>query len=161
MLRRFYRYREKMTVRWRTEEPAAPAMDVLTPEQRRRNMQRIRSKNTKPELVVRRLIHALGFRYRLHGRDLPGRPDLVFRSRRKVVFVHGCYWHVHSCAYGQVTPATNAEFWREKRMANVARDRRTRAKLRALGWRALIVWECEIRKPDRVADRVRRFLEDG
>jgi DNA mismatch endonuclease (patch repair protein) len=123
-------------------------------------MQSIRSKDTKPELAVRRLVHALGYRYRLHGRDLPGRPDLVFRGRRKVIFVHGCYWHMHACAYGRVAPATNAEFWREKRLANVARDRRTKTRLRALGWRALVIWECQVRGTERLTKRVRAFLDD-
>ncbi|MGN6186900.1 MAG: very short patch repair endonuclease [Thermoanaerobaculia bacterium] len=121
-------------------------------------MQRIRSKDTKPELRVRRLVHGLGYRYRLHGRDLPGKPDLVFRARRKVIFVHGCYWHMHTCAWGRVTPATNAEFWRNKRLANVARDRRARSSLRALDWQLLVIWECEVRDENKVRARVQEFL---
>jgi DNA mismatch endonuclease (patch repair protein) len=124
-------------------------------------MQRIRSKDTLPELTVRRLVHGLGYRYRLHGKDLPGKPDLVFRSRRKVIFVHGCYWHMHSCAYGRVAPATNAQFWREKRLSNVTRDRRTRARLRALGWNALVIWECQVRDRERIAARIEKFLSPG
>jgi DNA mismatch endonuclease (patch repair protein) len=122
-------------------------------------MQRIRSKDTAPELRVRRLLHSLGYRYRLHGRDVPGRPDLVFRSRRKVIFVHGCYWHMHSCRYGRVAPATNAQFWRDKRLGNVARDRRTLSRLHAMGWRVLVVWECQVRDDSRVGARLRRFLD--
>jgi len=122
-------------------------------------MQRIRSKNTKPELHVRRLVHALGYRYRLHGGHLPGRPDLVFAGRRKVIFVHGCYWHVHSCRFGRVTPATNAEFWREKRLGNRQRDKRNERALRALGWRLLVVWECELAH-EALPRRIAHFLED-
>src|SRR3954451_18426166 len=100
-------------------------------------MRLVRSKHTKPELLVRRLVHGMEYRYRLHARDLPGRPDLVFRSRRKVVFVHGCYWHVHSCPLGRVTPATNAEFWRAKRQGTVDRDVKNLRALRDAGWEAL------------------------
>jgi DNA mismatch endonuclease (patch repair protein) len=132
--------------------------DVLTPAQRRKNMQRIRSKDTQPELLVRRLIHSLGFRYRLHARELPGRPDLVFRRRRKVIFVHGCYWHVHSCALGRVAPATNAEFWRSKRQGNVDRDARNLAALREAGWESLVIWQCELREVPSLTRRIRKFL---
>jgi len=133
--------------------------DVLSPAQRRTNMQRIRSKDTKPELHVRRLVHSLGYRYRLHGRELPGRPDLVFRTRRKVIFVHGCYWHVHSCGLGQVAPATNAEFWREKRLGNVRRDERTLTALKVAGWSSLVIWQCQLGSRDRLEARIRTFLE--
>ena len=132
--------------------------DVLTPEQRRRNMQRIRSKDTKPELRVRKLVHRLGYRFRLHGAKLPGRPDLVFAARRKVIFVHGCYWHVHACRYGRVVPATNAEFWQKKRSGNVARDRVVRGELRRAGWTLLVIWECQVRDEERVAKRIQTFL---
>jgi DNA mismatch endonuclease (patch repair protein) len=133
-------------------------VDVLTPEQRRRNMQRIRSKDTKPELRVRQLVHRLGYRFRLHGAKLPGRPDLVFAARRKVIFVHGCYWHMHACRYGRVVPATNAEFWQKKRSGNVVRDRVVRVALRKAGWTLLVIWECQVRDEERVAKRVRDFL---
>lgn len=136
--------------------------DVLTRAQRSFNMSRIRSKNTSPELFVRRLVHGLGFRYRLHGTasgaKLPGRPDLVFASRRQVIFVHGCYWHMHHCRYGSVKPKTNAEFWEAKRMSNVDRDRRNARSLAREGWRVLVIWECTIRKPEGLAKRVLRFL---
>lgn len=134
--------------------------DVLTRAQRSFNMSRIRSKNTSPEMFVRRLVHGLGFRYRLHGAKLPGRPDLVFASRRRVIFVHGCYWHMHHCRYGRVKPKTNAEFWETKRMSNVDRDRRNARALAREGWRVLVIWECAIRKPEGVARRVLRFLTD-
>lgn len=119
--------------------------DVLSGEQRRRNMAAIRSKNTAPELRVRRALHAAGLRYRLHDRMLPGTPDLVFPSRRVVVFVHGCFWHCHSgCRYAQL-PKSRHEFWRLKLEANVARDARQRNALRRLGWRVLVIWECRTR----------------
>src|SRR5688500_201263 len=118
-------------------------MDVHTPEQRSRNMAAIRGKDTKPEMVVRRVAHRLGFRYRLHRRDLPGAPDLVFPRLRKIINVHGCYWHMHACPYGRVVAKTNAEFWRNKRRGNVVRDRRNERELRRLGWEVLTLWECE------------------
>lgn len=134
-------------------------MDVLTPEQRRRCMSQIRSADTKPELVVRRLAHGLGYRYRLHRRDLPGRPDLVFPSRRKVIFVHGCFWHRHECRYGRVTPKTRQQFWAEKFTRNVARDREAQRALSDEGWNILVIWECEVGDPDAVARRLRQFLD--
>lgn len=122
-------------------------------------MQRIRSKDTKPELHVRRLVHSLGYRYRLHGRELPGRPDLVFRPRRKVIFVHGCYWHMHSCSLGKVAPVTNAEFWREKRLSNVRRDERNLTALHEEGWSTLVIWQCQLASHERLEARIRKFLE--
>ena len=122
-------------------------------------MAAIRGKNTKPELIVRRIAHRLGYRFRLHAADLPGKPDLVFRSRRAVVFVHGCYWHLHNCKRGRSTPTTNAAFWREKRARNRTRDRCRIAALRRAGWRVLVVWECEALSPDRLAKVLSRFLK--
>lgn len=121
-------------------------------------MAAIRGKDTKPELIVRSIAHRLGFRFRLHAADLPGKPDLVFPSRRAVVFVHGCYWHMHACKRGRSTPATNPEFWRTKRNANRKRDRRTLTALRRAGWRVLIVWECQIRDRLTLAKRLSAFL---
>lgn len=132
--------------------------DVLTPHQRTRNMSAIKGKNTKPEIVVRRMAHRLGYRFRLHRRDLPGAPDLVFPRLRKVIFVHGCFWHMHSCRWGSVTPKTNAEFWEAKRTGNVARDRRSLRRLRADGWKALVIWECQTKDIDAVRDLLSRFL---
>jgi DNA mismatch endonuclease (patch repair protein) len=132
--------------------------DVLTPQQRSGNMSAIRGKNTKPEIAVRRLTHGLGYRYVLHGRKLPGKPDLVFPSRRKVIFVHGCFWHMHSCKWGRVAPATNADFWNEKRTGNVRRDERNTQALLDYGWKVLIVWECETRDPEMLKRRVLKFL---
>lgn len=119
-------------------------------------MSRIRGKDTKPEMIVRRVVHALGLRFRLHRRDLPGQPDLVLTRHRTVVFVHGCFWHSHDCAYGQVTPKTRAEFWRDKRAATVERDRRNAAALEADGWRVLTYWECETRDAESLVERIRR-----
>lgn len=135
--------------------------DVLTPAQRRYNMSRIRGKNTVPEMIVRRLVHGMGFRYRLHRRDLPGRPDLVFPARREVIFVHGCFWHRHACRFGSVRPRTNAEFWEEKRSGNVARDKLAMEALAALGWTARIVWECETRNPNALGRSLRAFLRSA
>jgi DNA mismatch endonuclease, patch repair protein len=133
-------------------------VDVLTPEQRSRCMSRIRGKDTKPELIVRSLAHTMGYRFRLHRRDLPGKPDLIFPKLRKVVLVHGCFWHVHACRFGRVTPATNVEFWASKRGANAARDRRNKAALRRAGWKVLTVWECEVKHVQRLERRLDRFL---
>lgn len=129
-------------------------MDVLTAEQRSRNMAAIKSRDTRPEMAVRRLLHGLGFRYSLHRKDLPGRPDLAFPSRKKVVFVHGCYWHMHDCRYGRVAPATRAEFWRAKRQANVQRDRRSAESLEQQCWTVIVVWECEVRDVDKLRTRL-------
>ena len=134
-------------------------MDVLTKQQRQRNMRAIRGRDTRPEMFVRRLVHSMGYRYRLHGRGLPGRPDLVFASRKKVLFVHGCFWHRHRCKYGRVVPATRRRFWLEKLQKNVVRDRRVRRQLRALGWESLTIWECQLKQQDRLSNRMRSFLD--
>lgn len=120
--------------------------DVLTPEQRSFNMSRIRNRNTKPEMIVRSIVHKMGYRYRLHRKDLPGKPDLVFPSRHKIIFVHGCFFHMHNCPYGQVVPKTNAEFWEKKRTANVERDRKNENILKSAGWDVFIIWECMTKK---------------
>lgn len=110
---------------------------------RSRNMAAIKGRDTSPELIVRRQLHAAGFRFRLHRKDLPGRPDIVLPKHQTVIFVHGCFWHKHNCRYFK-WPKTREEFWHHKIMANVERDRRNREKLRALGWRVLVVWECRV-----------------
>lgn len=119
--------------------------DIVSPERRSEMMRRIRSEGTSPELTVRRYLHALGYRYRLHAKDLPGSPDIVFRSRRLAIFVHGCYWHRHPDCRLAYTPKSRTEFWEDKFRANVRRDRRTAAQLEELGWRILVVWECDVR----------------
>lgn len=113
-------------------------------------MSRIRGVDTKPEIVVRRVAHAMGYRFRLHSRNLPGRPDLVFARRRAVLFVHGCFWHMHDCPFGRVTPKTNADFWAAKREGNARRDRRVLQQLRKLGWRCSVIWECQTRDVKRI-----------
>lgn len=137
--------------------------DKLTPERRSANMARIRSKDTKPELLVRRTAHGLGYRFRLHRRDLPGRPDLVFPSRRAVIFVHGCFWHQHpdpSCRDSKL-PRSRTEYWHAKLQRNVERDAAARASLIAGGWRVLVLWECEIAADQALDHRLRAFLDSG
>lgn len=135
--------------------------DVHTKEQRSFNMSRIRSKDTKPEIIVRSLVHRMGYRFRLHRKDLPGKPDLVLPRHDKVIFVHGCFWHMHRCRQGRVFPKTNAEFWQEKRTGNAERDRRNIRKLRHDGWQVLVIWECWIRDPkEKIIPRLEAFLRE-
>lgn len=119
--------------------------DVHTTEQRSRNMAAIKGIDTKPEMRVRSLLFALGYRFRLHRKDLPGKPDIVLPKYKTAIFVHGCFWHCHDCRYGRVTPATRSTFWSTKRAGNVERDGRKRKELEEAGWRVEIVWECETR----------------
>lgn len=133
--------------------------DVLTPEQRSFNMSRIRSRDTRPEMIVRSIVHRLGYRYRLHKKDLPGKPDVVLVRHRKIIDVHGCFFHMHKCRFGRVVPVTNAQFWKTKRSSNVERDRRNLKALKREGWQVMVVWECETRHSDRLAERLVRFLE--
>jgi DNA mismatch endonuclease (patch repair protein) len=136
--------------------------DRLTPAQRSWNMSRIRGKNTKPELLVRRLLHAKGYRYRLHGKAgkgrLPGNPDLVFAGRRKVIFVNGCFWHFHDCRVGQHAPKANAAFWEAKRARTRDRDAQQRSQLEAAGWTVLTVWECELKDGSALEAQLVEFL---
>jgi len=121
-------------------------------------MSRVRQKNTKPEIVVRQVLHAMGYRFRLHNKDLPGTPDIVFPGRRKAIFVHGCFWHRHPGCKKASTPKTRVDFWASKFAANEARDARKLAELQELGWATMTVWECEIRDPG-LTDKLRAFLE--
>lgn len=123
--------------------------DVLTPEQRRLNMSRIRGRDTKPEIILRRGLHGVGLRFRLHAPNLPGRPDLVFPKFRAVLLVHGCFWHGHDCPMFKL-PGTRTEFWATKIEGNRARDIRTVAALRDSGWRTMVVWECSLKGPARL-----------
>jgi DNA mismatch endonuclease (patch repair protein) len=136
--------------------------DRLTPEQRSWNMSRIRGKNTKPELLVRRLLHAKGYRYRLHGQAgkdrLPGNPDLVFAGRRKVIFVNGCFWHFHDCRVGLHAPKANAVFWEAKRTRTRDRDADQRRRLEDAGWEVLTVWECELKDGSALESQLVKFL---
>lgn len=139
--------------------------DVLTPEQRSRVMSRIRGSNTKPEVWVRKGLFALGFRYRLHRRDLPGRPDLILPRYNAVIFVNGCFWHGHECHLFRL-PATRTDFWRSKIEMNRTRDTRNVEKLCLLGWRVLVIWECAIRgstrhPPDAVFSTTAQWLTAG
>ena len=119
----------------------------------------IRSRDTKPELAVRSFVHGMGYRYRLHGKDLPGHPDLVFKSRLKVIFVHGCFWHLHRNCPKSRLPKSNRNYWKPKLERNAARDKRVRRQLRIGGWQSLVVWECEIGNTNRLARRIRNFLD--
>lgn len=132
--------------------------DVFDTAKRSRVMARVRGRDTKPEMAVRRYLHARGLRFRLHRRDLPGRPDLVFPSRRIAVFIHGCFWHQHLGCKRAKLPQTRADFWREKMKANVARDAAALAALKAAGWTALVVWECEI-QPETLEALYERIVE--
>lgn len=121
-------------------------IDTLSPTARSERMSRVRSKDTSPEMTVRRLLHAMGYRYRLHCRDLPGRPDIVFRKRRKAIFVHGCFWHRHddpSCKLARL-PKSRLDFWAPKLESNRERDRKNLQKLRDEGWKVLVIWECQL-----------------
>jgi DNA mismatch endonuclease (patch repair protein) len=132
---------------------------MKTPDElRSRTMRAVKAKDTAPEWLVRRMLHAAGYRYRLHAKDLPGKPDLVFPARRKVIFVHGCWWHGHNCARGARSPKTNVDYWTEKVARNAARDSGHLAALRTAGWKVLTVWECEL-KADKLKRRLIRFLE--
>lgn len=134
-------------------------MDSLTPKQRSAAMAAVRGENTRPELVVRRLLFRLGYRYRLQAKDLPGRPDIVFRSRRCAVFVNGCFWHGHDCARASL-PTSNIEFWKRKISGNRSRDRRVLMKLRRAGWRAITIWQCQTKNEARLRRRLCSFLDE-
>jgi DNA mismatch endonuclease (patch repair protein) len=122
-------------------------------------MGRVRQKNTEPEVVVRSVAYRLGYRFRLHRRDLPGRPDLVFPKLKKVIFVHGCFWHRHDCSKA-TTPKSNSAYWQQKFTKNVERDNRAVAELSRLGWESMVVWECETSDVDSLADAVSTFLKN-
>lgn len=136
--------------------------DKLTSARRTENMRRIQSKNMKPEMTVRSIVHGMGFRYRLHRRDLPGTPDLVFSTRGKIIFVHGCFWHGHddrACIDGQRKPKSNLDYWLPKLARNRERDETPRASLEPLGWSVLVVWECDIRDRTLLGERLCGFLD--
>jgi DNA mismatch endonuclease (patch repair protein) len=124
---------------------------------RSENMRRIRSKGMLPEQAVRSMVHRMGFRFRLHRKDLPGKPDMVFASRRKVIFVHGCFWHAHDCRVAH-TPKSNAAYWGPKLERNKARDQRNGEALRATGWKTLVIWECETEHETALRARIKHFL---
>ncbi|WP_126975012.1 very short patch repair endonuclease [Frigidibacter oleivorans] len=134
-------------------------MDSRTPEQRRRIMQAVKAKHTKPELVVRRLLHGMGYRYRLHRKALPGSPDLAFVGRKKAIFVHGCFWHGHGCSKGRL-PKSRLDYWQPKLEQNINRDRTKIEQLESLGWRCFVVWQCELGDLDALGTRLKAFLDN-
>jgi len=134
--------------------------DRLSPQARNRNMSKIKSTNTAPEMAVRSMVHRLGYRFRLHVKDLPGKPDIVLSKHRKVIFVHGCFWHGHKGCKRASRPSTNTDFWNTKIDSNIARDRRVRKELNKLGWKSLVVWQCQLKKPDVLKRRIVRFLNE-
>lgn len=134
-------------------------MDNIPPSERSEIMSRVRSKDSRPEMLVRHLVFQEGYRYRLHARDLPGCPDLVFRSQRKVIFVHGCFWHRHGrCALARM-PKSRLDFWKPKLEANKQRDARNKRRLLRAGWSVLTVWECQLRDVEKLRGRIRSFLD--
>lgn len=128
--------------------------DVHTPEQRSRNMAAIKGADTKPEVRVRSVLHSLGYRFRLHRKDLPGKPDIVLPKYRTVLFVHGCFWHSHDCRWGSVVPRTRQEFWADKRLGTTQRDTRNVNALEAAGWRVVVIWECQSRSIEALRERL-------
>jgi DNA mismatch endonuclease, patch repair protein len=134
--------------------------DTFSKSERSRIMALVKSKDTRPEMTVRRLVHAMGFRYRLHVESLPGKPDLVFPRLKKIINVHGCFWHMHSCKRCRI-PSSRREYWVAKLKRNAARDRRTRSALVRCGWEVLVIWECRISRANllRTQNRIRTFLE--
>lgn len=136
--------------------------DTLTPTARSERMSRVRNRNTKPEMRVRRLVHGMGYRYRLHRSDLSGRPDLVFPSRRKIIFVHGCFWHRHpdpACKLARM-PRSRLDFWRPKLEGNQARDRVNEKKLHESGWKVFVIWECELGSQAKLETKIKKFLDE-
>lgn len=134
--------------------------DRVSKEVRSGIMTSVKSENTGPEIRIRKMLHALGYRYRLHRKDLPGSPDIVFPGKRKAIFVHGCFWHGHDCRWGKL-PKSNIEYWRSKISDNKSRDERNEAALHALGWNNLVVWQCELRNSDELKTKLVRYLTDS
>jgi len=133
-------------------------MDTLTKAERSERMSRIRSKNTRPELAVRQALFGLGYRYQLHRKDLPGKPDIVFPSRKKALFIHGCFWHAHQGCKVANLPKSRTEYWQAKFQRNVERDKLNKRALRRMGWSTLTVWECQIKREDRLLRRITGYL---
>lgn len=134
-------------------------MDTISSERRSANMSRIRSRNTSPELRVRRIVHGMGYRYRLHVSDLPGKPDLVFRRRNRIIDVRGCFWHQHPGCTDSHIPKSRINYWRPKLAGNTRRDHANSRKLQQLGWRILVIWECETKENGKLSKRLTRFLD--
>lgn len=134
-------------------------VDNLSKEQRKKTMSLVRDKDTKPEMAVRKLAHSIGYRYRLHRRNLPGCPDLVFPCKRKVIFVHGCFWHGHDCRAGLNRPSSNENYWTKKLERNIQRDAENLRKVKELDWSALVIWECETKNSEVMTNRICGFLQ--
>lgn len=134
-------------------------MDTLTPDQRSERMARVRARDTKPELYLRRLVYSLGYRYRTHRRDVIGNPDLAFIGKKRAIFLHGCFWHRHDCFNGRRLPKSRLEFWTDKFERNVKRDAQVKQELLSAGWRGLVIWECELKDRPRLTQRIRKFLD--
>lgn len=132
--------------------------DVFTPEKRSRIMGRVKGSDTRPEVLVRSLVHQMGFRFRLHRRELPGCPDLVLKKHSKVIFVHGCFWHGHKGCRRSARPSSNMEFWDRKLSGNMERDQRNQEALMRDGWKVLVVWECETKDHEKLKEILRKFL---
>jgi DNA mismatch endonuclease (patch repair protein) len=135
--------------------------DIMTPQERSERMGRVKNKNSRPEILVRSLVHRMGFRFRLHGKKLPGKPDIVLVRHKKVIFIHGCYWHQHGVCRPLAIPENNSDFWRRKFADNVDRDKRNIEELAELGWRVLVVWECETKDLPTLKDKLQTFLKPG
>jgi DNA mismatch endonuclease, patch repair protein len=134
---------------------------IEDPETRSRTMRAVKGKDTMPEMVVRRLVHSMGFRYRLHRQDLTGKPDLVFPRLRKIIFVHGCFWHGHDCARGARMPKANQTYWQSKISRNILRDAKSITALQSEGWRVATIWECELKDMGRVRTKLGKFLSQA
>jgi DNA mismatch endonuclease, patch repair protein len=134
-------------------------MDTLTCGERSERMRRVKSRDTKPEQALRTLVWALGYRYRKHRRDVPGNPDLAFVGRKRAIFLHGCFWHRHDCPSGRRTPKSRVMFWTEKFRRNVKRDAVVAKSLKRAGWKALVIWECELCTPPIIERKIKRFLD--
>ena len=132
--------------------------DVFSPEQRSRVMRQVKSQDTSTEMTIRRMVWRMGFRYRLHRKDLPGAPDLVFVGKRKIIFVHGCFWHGHDCTRGDRIPKSNRDYWLTKIGKNRARDRGYQTALQEAGWKVMIVWECELKNRETITEKLHFFL---
>ena len=134
-------------------------VDHLTPDERSRNMAAIRSKNTKPELIVRSILHKEGYRFRLHRKGLPGSPDIILKKYQTIIFVHGCFWHRHKGCKDCTTPKTRTDYWVDKFRKNVDRDKKNEEQLKTLGWKVLVIWQCEIKNKDKLLAKLRNKLK--
>jgi DNA mismatch endonuclease (patch repair protein) len=132
--------------------------DSLTKSQRQICMSHNKSKGTSPELFIRKIISSLGYRCSLHRKNLPGCPDIIFPKRKKVIFINGCFWHRHSCKKGRSMPATRKKFWQQKFDETIKRDKKNKRELKKLGWKVLVIWECQIKKPEKLISKISKFL---